>query len=732
MMFRDMLYKKLFVVSFAICFLLSVLLSGFILPVYAAGNTTVKIDPLTQSVSKGSTFTVSIACVPNQAIKAFELQIAFNPSLLKANSVSKGNIFKSYSTFFNAGSIDNTKGTITNIYDVILGTGSTSSSGTLISISFTAKTTTGTSAISLKNVGVLNNVGYISVSLTNGSVDVTQSQQSNNPVIFDAMSPLNKSTNIPISTNTISLTIRDPEGKPFNYTIQTSPNVGSVSVRNAANGTKSCAISGLKYATTYKWYVNATDGVNWKRLWYIFTTVQDPSSNLFTFSAETPGNKTTGVPIDTSKISITIQNNQGHNFDMTITTNPDIGSNSRTNAVNGVKTFSVARLSYSTTYRWYVSCKDITNGQWTNQSYWFKTISDPTATPPTGGGGGSSSSDDTSSDVQENITCSVTPTKPEGPLFIEPGVNCYYTTSAVGLDNAVVRLRFFWGDGTYSNWTQLVPTNVKISLSHTWTNQSSYNITVIAQDEHGINSTLSEALSIAVSTIGTEEMPSAVNITTSSNNITTNETIKFIPTNSTIPGENISSYYWEFGNGHTATSMEAENIYTTPGQYLVNLTITDNSGNSYTEKMLVTVGDAALLLPQNKADFLPFLLITGGTIGIVITFIIFFILFSKELLHLPFRRYVVYILKTIRLLAQGLRKTIQMTVKMMQNLIKTIYSFLIQKKPTKATIKKAKESKIPSVSTTRYIPLVDHQTTTVDDAELAYIHNKIDQLIMDL
>jgi hypothetical protein len=719
MMVREKLHKKLIIIAFAILFSATVLFSGFTTPVNAAGNTTVKVDPSTQTIAAGTTFTISIPCVPNQAIKAFELQIAYNPSLLKANSVSKGTIFRSYSTFFNDGTIDNTKGTITSIYDIILGTGSTSSSGTLVTISFTAKTTTGTSAISLKNVGILNSAGYIPKTLTNGSVQITQAQQTNNPVVYDDMTPINKSTNIPITTKSISISMRDPEGKSFDYTIQTSPNIGRVSVTNAANGTKTCTLSGLKYATTYKWYVNATDGVNWKRRWYVFTTALDSTSNIFTFSSVTPGDGTTGIPITTSKISITVQNTQGHNFDMTIKTSPNIGSSTRSNAVNGVKSLTITGLSYSTTYRWYVSCKDVTNGQWANQSYWFKTESDPNgggSSSGGGGGGGSTSGDDDLSTPSEDITYEGNPLKPEGPTYIEPGVNYYYTSSVVGLENTSARLRFFWGDGTYSEWTDLVPTNMNISLSHTWANLSSYNITVIAQDEYGINSSLSEALTVLVSSAGSEIVPSAVNITTSPSNISTNQIIEFIPINNTIASEKINSYYWEFGDGKTATNKKPKNIYTTPGQYIVNLTITDTAGNVYTEKIIVTVEAAALVTAQNKADFLPFILITSSTIGLVITIIIFFFLFSKELLHLPLKKYIIFIFNLVKRFAK--------------NLIAELRSILLRPKPTKKISDIHETEKI--ASHVEYTTPKEYSASSVEDLELAYIHKKIDQLIMDL
>ena len=195
------------------------------------------------------------------------------------------------------------------------------------------------------------------------------------PPVYENMVPANKSTNIPISTSSLSLTIRDPNGDDFNYTIQTRPNVGSVSVHGTHNGTKQCTISGLKYATTYRWYVNATDGTNWKRRWYTFTTAPAPSNSLFSFSGITPGNGSRNIPISTSTLTVTIQNSKGHPFNYYIKTSPTIGSTLGGNKYNGSKTCTISNLAYSTTYYWYVSCKDVTTGQWTNQSFWFTTES---------------------------------------------------------------------------------------------------------------------------------------------------------------------------------------------------------------------------------------------------------------------------------------------------------------------------------------------------------------------
>ena len=68
-------------------------------------ETIVSIDPSSQSVSAGDTFTINVSCVPGQPIKSFELNISFDPSLLTANSVTEGDIFDGYTTYFNSGTI---------------------------------------------------------------------------------------------------------------------------------------------------------------------------------------------------------------------------------------------------------------------------------------------------------------------------------------------------------------------------------------------------------------------------------------------------------------------------------------------------------------------------------------------------------------------------------------------------------------------------------------------------
>lgn len=90
--------------------------------------------------------------------------------------------------------------------------------------------------------------------------------------------PSESATDISISTSIISVNINEPTGDIIDWTLETSPNIGSSSGTGESNGTKTCSISGLSYGTTYTWYVNATDGTNWRCESYSFTTENEGES----------------------------------------------------------------------------------------------------------------------------------------------------------------------------------------------------------------------------------------------------------------------------------------------------------------------------------------------------------------------------------------------------------------------------------------------------------------------
>ncbi len=98
----------------------------------------------------------------------------------------------------------------------------------------------------------------------------TRAPPPNNPPVVGTPSPANGSTGNQQSL-TWGIPINDPEGNTFSWTLQCN-NGQTNSGSGAANGTKSLALSGLAYSTSYKVWVNATDPTpgsgQFTRRWY--------------------------------------------------------------------------------------------------------------------------------------------------------------------------------------------------------------------------------------------------------------------------------------------------------------------------------------------------------------------------------------------------------------------------------------------------------------------------------
>ena len=93
------------------------------------------------SVAVGETFTLNLIVNAVSDLAGWQLNIAFNPAALTAISVNEGDFLSQDggNTFFQAGSINNLAGSITDISGAVIGTGGVSGTGTLFSINFEAK-----------------------------------------------------------------------------------------------------------------------------------------------------------------------------------------------------------------------------------------------------------------------------------------------------------------------------------------------------------------------------------------------------------------------------------------------------------------------------------------------------------------------------------------------------------------------------------------------------------------
>jgi hypothetical protein len=77
---------------------------------------------------------------------------------------------------------------------------------------------------------------------------------------------------VPITIPELRCHLRDLQGDQMDYTIETSPDIGSDSGTVVGNGFVSLPINNLNHLTNYFWYINVTDGVHWKHKTYSFQT----------------------------------------------------------------------------------------------------------------------------------------------------------------------------------------------------------------------------------------------------------------------------------------------------------------------------------------------------------------------------------------------------------------------------------------------------------------------------
>jgi hypothetical protein len=90
------------------------------------------------------------------------------------------------------------------------------------------------------------------------------------------------------------------------------------------------------------------------------------------------------------------------------------------------------------------------------------------------------------------------PDTPDGPASGEAGIEYQYTTSTTDPEGDQVYYLFDWGDDTDSTWLGPYNSGATAVATHTWTEQGSYEIRVIAKDENGVFSQWSDPLAVDI------------------------------------------------------------------------------------------------------------------------------------------------------------------------------------------------------------------------------------------
>lgn len=90
------------------------------------------------------------------------------------------------------------------------------------------------------------------------------------------------------------------------------------------------------------------------------------------------------------------------------------------------------------------------------------------------------------------------PTVPAGPSSGEIGIAYPFVSSSTDTDSDEVAIRFDWGDGEKSDWTDLVTGGTTVSKSHAWDAAGTYEVKAQAKDAKGATSEWSTAETIAI------------------------------------------------------------------------------------------------------------------------------------------------------------------------------------------------------------------------------------------
>jgi hypothetical protein len=75
-----------------------------------------------------------------------------------------------------------------------------------------------------------------------------------------------------------------------------------------------------------------------------------------------------------------------------------------------------------------------------------------------------------------------------GPFYGKPYIEYEYTFTSMDPDGDDVCFFIDWGDGTYNNWSDFIPSKSNFTLNHTWRKKGTYIITAKAKDTKGYES----------------------------------------------------------------------------------------------------------------------------------------------------------------------------------------------------------------------------------------------------
>jgi hypothetical protein len=183
---------------------------------------------------------------------------------------------------------------------------------------------------------------------------------------------------------------------------------------------------------------------------------------------------------------------------------------------------------------------------------------------------------------------SVTP--PSG--LISAGVPTSFTVGISTTAN-ISNVTLSFGDGDVQN---LGPISQPATIPHTYEEEGTYTITARASDASGCTEQVTTAVTVLPG------QPPSVSVTASDTTPTIGQTVTFT---ASVSGNTsaIISYFWEFGSGANPTEVRTTSnrqsaTFSTPGDRLVRVTVTQASGPQGDGTVGVTVSNTLRAVPK--------------------------------------------------------------------------------------------------------------------------------------
>jgi PKD repeat protein len=153
-------------------------------------------------------------------------------------------------------------------------------------------------------------------------------------------------------------------------------------------------------------------------------------------------------------------------------------------------------------------------------------------------------------------------------------------STSVDTDGAIASYKWTFGDGASSTDG---PT-----AAHTYATGGTYDVKLTVTDDRGATATITQPITVQAANV----LPTAA-----FDAVATHMSVAVDASASTDSDGTLATYSWSFGDGAVGSGKTTTHAYTTPGEYTVTLTVTDDRGGSATTTKQVTAALAPNVLP---------------------------------------------------------------------------------------------------------------------------------------